>query len=145
LPLIFGRFRGLRTLSVGVNRYDIFISGGLKPSDLRELQDVVTGFGVGSYISNAEPVDFSLDIVEIEGENTSKRGKLAGVKEPYRLRDGSTEIVMEGEDQPEPQTSTKLLYPVIENGEKLTDEFSISDAAIRAEENSHLINPQEEK
>jgi len=60
---------------------DIFVSGGLDWEDCGDLNDYVDGFGVGSAISNADPVDFSLDIVEREGEPISKRGKLSGVKD----------------------------------------------------------------
>jgi len=60
---------------------DIFVSGGLGATEVADLREVVDGFGVGSAISNADPVDFSLDIVEREGEPISKRGKLSGVKD----------------------------------------------------------------
>jgi Nicotinic acid phosphoribosyltransferase len=57
----------------------IFVSGGLGPEDVRNLGDIVDGFGIGGFISNADPVDFSLDIVELNGMPTTKRGKLPGL------------------------------------------------------------------
>ncbi len=116
---------------------DIYVSGGITPSDITELRDVVTGFGVGSYISNADPVDFSLDIVEVNGKETSKRGKLGGVKEPYRLPNGETKIVQKNSDETPPENAEQLLQPVIKNGEKLVDEFSIEKAAQRAQNHSN--------
>jgi nicotinate phosphoribosyltransferase len=74
----------------GRDDVDIFISGGLGPGDIEELKHLVEGFGVGSYISNADPVDFSLDIVQREGEPISKRGKNSGVKRVARVMSDST-------------------------------------------------------
>jgi nicotinate phosphoribosyltransferase len=60
---------------------DIFVSGGLGVEDLVRLNDLVDGFGVGSAITDAPSVDFSLDIVRVDGESTAKRGKLPGQKD----------------------------------------------------------------
>jgi len=65
---------------------DIFVSGGLGAEDVAELADLVDGFGVGSAISDAPSVDFSLDIVQVEGRDTSKRGKLPGIKDGPNIR-----------------------------------------------------------
>ncbi|MFC7202950.1 nicotinate phosphoribosyltransferase [Haloferax namakaokahaiae] len=104
----------------------IFVSGGLGPEELRELRDVVSGFGVGGYISNANPVDFALDIVEVEGELAAKRGKLSGAKEVYRTDDGGHHIGLRGQDAPD--DATPLLEPLIRDGE-LVREFDIDAAA----------------
>ncbi|MFC7224891.1 nicotinate phosphoribosyltransferase [Halalkalicoccus sp. GCM10025322] len=93
----------------------IFASGGLGPDDLRELRDVCEGFGVGSAITSADPIDFALDIVAIEGEPIAKRGKLAGVKEVYRTPDGGHHVGLAGEEGPE--DGEALLEPLIEDGE----------------------------
>ena len=104
----------------------IFVSGGLGPDDLRHLSDVVDGFGVGSYVSNADPVDFALDIVELDGEPAAKRGKLSGVKQVYRTPDGGHHVSLEGTDvEGEP-----LLEPLIESGE-IVREFDLDAAAER--------------
>lgn len=64
----------------GGDDVDIFVSGGLGVEEVRELNNIVDGFGIGSAISDAPSVDFSLDIVEVEGNDTAKRGKLPGMK-----------------------------------------------------------------
>jgi len=42
------------------------------------------GFGVGTSISNAPTIDFSMDIMEIEGEPVAKKGKKSGSKSLLR-------------------------------------------------------------
>lgn len=64
----------------GHNHVRIFVSGGLDENTIRELAPVADAFGVGTHISNAPTLDFSLDIVEIEGEKIAKRGKESGAK-----------------------------------------------------------------
>ncbi|MCS7143429.1 MAG: nicotinate phosphoribosyltransferase [Archaeoglobaceae archaeon] len=62
----------------------IFLSGGLKLSDVLNLRDVADAFGVGTSISAAKPIDFAMDIVEREGVYCAKRGKRSGMKQVYR-------------------------------------------------------------
>ncbi len=107
---------------------DIFVSGGLRPADLLELRDVVDGFGVGSTISNAEPVDFALDIVEVEGTPAAKRGKLSGKKDVYRTPDGGHHVALA--DGPKPEDGEALLEPVVRDGEIVAD-FDLETAAER--------------
>lgn len=57
-----------------------YASGGIDPQSILDLNPVCDGYGVGTYISAARTVDFSLDIVEIEGRPVSKRGKRGGRK-----------------------------------------------------------------
>lgn len=99
---------------LGAEDVDVYVSGGIGPNDIYELQTIVDGFGVGSYISNADPVDFGLDIVEIEGKPISKRGKLSGVKTVYR-EDGDHKVTVDGENKDD------LLQPLIRNGEIVRD------------------------
>jgi len=65
----------------------IFASGGIGPEDIRTLRDVADGFGVGGYVSNADPVDFALDIVEVEG--TPAAGHSGGKAGQTRREKGS--------------------------------------------------------
>ncbi len=58
----------------------LFVSGGLDENSVAELVDVADGFGVGTSISSATTIDFSLDIVEIEGKPIAKKGKNSGSK-----------------------------------------------------------------
>jgi nicotinate phosphoribosyltransferase len=109
----------------------IFVSGGLTPESIRHLGDVADGFGVGSHISNADPVDFALDIVEREGEPAAKRGKLSGTKQVYRTPDGGHHVALSGTDvEGEP-----LLEPLIEDGE-IVREFDVEAAAERCREDA---------
>lgn len=63
----------------------IFISGGLDVESVKELGDAgADAFGVGTSISGAPPVDFALDIVEVEGQPVAKRGKFGGRKQVWR-------------------------------------------------------------
>lgn len=68
----------------GYRHVKIFVSGGLDENSIRELRDLVDGFGVGTSIAFPTSVDLALDIVEKEGRPVSKRGKLPGRKQVYR-------------------------------------------------------------
>ena len=72
----------------GYDHVRIFLSGGLDEESIKELVDVADAFGVGGSIASAKPVDFSLDIVEVEGRPITKRGKLSGRKQVYRCENG---------------------------------------------------------
>jgi len=72
--------------AMGREDVDIFVSGGLGAEEVAELTELVDGFGVGSAISDAPSVDFGLDIVQVEDRDTSKRGKLPGVKDTPDFR-----------------------------------------------------------
>jgi nicotinate phosphoribosyltransferase len=123
--------------SEGYEDVGIFASGGLGPDQLRDLRDVADGFGVGGYVSNADPVDFALDIVEVDGVAGAKRGKLGGVKEAYRTDAGGHEI--RRRDDPAPDDGEALLDPLIRDGEIVDGvEFGIDAAAARAEADAEL-------
>ncbi len=83
----------------GFGHVKIFISGGLDEGNIRELRDVADGFGVGTSISAAKVLDFSLDIVEINGEKIAKKGKESGAKRVWRCNSCFRDrILIEGED-----------------------------------------------
>jgi nicotinate phosphoribosyltransferase len=106
---------------------ELFVSGGLDPDALRELRDIAAGFGVGGYVSNADPVDFALDIVEIDGEPAAKRGKLSGKKQVYRSEEGGHHVALAGnESEGEP-----LLSSLVRDG-NLVREFDLDEATERA-------------
>jgi nicotinate phosphoribosyltransferase len=124
--------------AAGHEDVEVFVSGGLGVDDLRELRDVADGFGVGSAISNADPVDFALDIVEVDGEGVSKRGKLSGVKSVYRTSDGGHHIGHRAGDPPDDAES--LLEPLIRDGDVVDGiDLSLAAATERADRDGSLI------
>jgi nicotinate phosphoribosyltransferase len=114
----------------------VFASGGIGPESIRELRDVVEGFGVGSYVSNADPEDFALDIVEVDGDLAAKRGKLDGRKEVYRTPDGAHHVGLA--DRPGPEDGDQLLEPLIRDGE-IVREFDLDAAAERATADAETV------
>jgi nicotinate phosphoribosyltransferase len=72
----------------GFGHVGIFVSGGLNPERIRHFLDSqapVDGFGVGSYISGARPIDFTADLHEIDGRPLAKRGRIPGITPNPRL------------------------------------------------------------
>ena len=70
----------------GFRHVRIIASGGLYPDRIRELSAAgADSFGVGSYISHANPIDMTMDIKEIDGRPVAKRGRLPGRIENPRL------------------------------------------------------------
>ncbi|PAU83513.1 nicotinate phosphoribosyltransferase [Halorubrum salipaludis] len=110
---------------------DVYVSGGLGPDDLRALRDVVDGFGVGGYVSNADPVDFALDVVEVDGEPAAKRGKLSGAKAVYRTADGAHAVGLA--EREGPAGAESLMEPVIRDGEVVDGAASAFDLDAAAE------------
>ncbi len=73
----------------GFNHVNIFVSGGLDPERITyflESGAPVDGFGVGSYISGAKPIDFTADLHEIEGKPIAKRGRIPGITPNPKLK-----------------------------------------------------------
>jgi nicotinate phosphoribosyltransferase len=116
---------------------DVFVSGGLGPSDLRELRDVADGFGVGGHVSNADPVDFALDIVEVDGDPVAKRGKLSGTKDVYRTPDGGHHVGLANRSGPAGADS--LLAPLLRDGD-LVRSFDVDAAAARARDDADAVS-----
>ncbi len=73
----------------GFKQVKIFVSGGLNTERIRQFIEQgapVDGFGVGSYITSASPIDFTADIHEIEGKPIAKRGRIPGITFNSRLK-----------------------------------------------------------
>ncbi|MCS7140261.1 MAG: nicotinate phosphoribosyltransferase [Candidatus Nezhaarchaeota archaeon] len=68
----------------GYSHIKIIVSGGIDEDDIVQLRDVADGFGIGTAIAFPPSVDLSMDIVEVEGEPRSKKGKLPSKKQVYR-------------------------------------------------------------
>lgn len=104
----------------GKNKIKIFVSGGIDESDITNLNDVVDAYGVGTAISNAPVIDFSLDIVEIEGKPIAKRGKLSGSKRVLKCKEcGTRKIVPNKEKEVICECGSEMediILPIIERG-----------------------------
>jgi len=73
----------------GFDHIKIFVSGGIDPERITNFIESgapVDGFGLGSYISGAKPIDFTADLHEIEGKPIAKRGRTPGITPNPRLK-----------------------------------------------------------
>lgn len=109
----------------GHRHVKLFVSGGLDERKILELNEAVDGgYGVGTAISSAATIDYSMDIVEVEGEAVAKRGKLSGAKHLLRCRACGAERVIPA-DRPYGDCEAcggameQLLAPVMRAGEPL--------------------------
>jgi nicotinate phosphoribosyltransferase len=71
----------------GFTGIKLFLSGGLNEGDIERYNVFADGYGVGTAISNAPVVDFSMDIIEVDGQSVAKRGKMSGRKRVFRCSD----------------------------------------------------------
>ncbi|HDP25738.1 MAG TPA: nicotinate phosphoribosyltransferase [Deltaproteobacteria bacterium] len=106
----------------------LYASGGLDLEDLLELREVVDAFGVGTQLTSAATLDFSMDIVEIEGKPHAKRGKWSGKKSVLRCEKCMQDYVVPfGVTRPcqcqAPTTET--LKPILIDG-RLTEELPLA-------------------
>ncbi|MBE0479680.1 MAG: nicotinate phosphoribosyltransferase [Dehalococcoidia bacterium] len=72
----------------GFKHVAIFVSGGItayRISLFVESNAPIDGFGVGSAISSARPIDFTADLHEIDGKPVAKRGRIPGITPNPRL------------------------------------------------------------
>lgn len=66
----------------GFKEVKIVASGGFNPERIRHFisqRAPVDIFAVGSYISDAQPIDFTADLHEVEGKPIAKRGRMPGI------------------------------------------------------------------
>lgn len=83
----------------GFNHVKMFLSGGLDEYQILSYNPYADAYGVGTAISNAPVVDFSMDIIEIEGNPFAKRGKNSGAKDLFRCQGCfKTQVVPLGKD-----------------------------------------------
>lgn len=68
----------------GFQHIKLLASGGLGEDDIPKLLPWADAFGIGTSIASAPVIDFSLDIVEIDGEPIAKRGKESGGKQLWQ-------------------------------------------------------------
>ncbi len=124
----------------GFGDIGIFVSGGLDENNLKNLNPWVEGYGIGTSLSNAPTINFSLDIVEIEGKLLAKKGKVSGEKEILECsRCASRKIVFSRDTKPRCECGNEMIAltkKVMEKG-KITGETENVDE-IRNRVLSHL-------
>jgi nicotinate phosphoribosyltransferase len=96
----------------GFERVKIFASGGIDVEYILHLNPVCDAYGVGGAIADAPMIDYSLDIVEVDGEDRSKRGKRGGRKRLLELDDGRRMILPA--TAPAPEGASEVLSPLQE-------------------------------
>jgi len=103
----------------GHKKIRLYVSGGIKEQDVPVLNSFVDAYGIGTSISNAPVVDFSMDIMEIEGEPRAKRSKWSGSKRVLRCgKCNSARIVPNDREKYECECGARLgdvLVPFIKN------------------------------
>ena len=109
----------------GYENVQIIVSGGIQEEDIPLLNPLVDAYGIGTSISNAPVVDFSMDIVEINGEPIAKRGKHSGAKNVLKCSECGNSIILPLEKGLDycncGGTYEKLIYPVIEYNKILNE------------------------
>jgi nicotinate phosphoribosyltransferase len=73
----------------GFKEVKIVVSGGIDPERIRYFigeRAPVDIFAVGSYISDARPIDFTADLHEVDGKPIAKRGRMPGITPNARLK-----------------------------------------------------------
>jgi nicotinate phosphoribosyltransferase len=96
----------------GFEHVKIFASGGIDVEYILHLNPICDAYGVGSAIADAPMIDYSLDIVEVDGEDRSKRGKRGGRKRLLELDDGRRKILPATD--PVPEGASEVLIPLQE-------------------------------
>lgn len=96
----------------GFGHVKIFASGGLDADDILHLNPVCDAYGIGGSIAAAPMVDYSLDIVEVDGEPRAKRGKQSGRKQFVELEDGTRRVIPAETESP--KGSQDMLRPLRE-------------------------------
>jgi len=78
----------------GYDRVKLFVSGGIDEHQIAKYNPKADAYGVGTAISNAPVIDFSFDLVEVEGKPIAKRGKKSGSKTIWRCDRCMTRQIM---------------------------------------------------
>ncbi|MFQ5912305.1 MAG: nicotinate phosphoribosyltransferase [Nitrospinota bacterium] len=127
----------------GFQHIQIFVSGGLDEEAIADLYPHVNGYGVGTCISNAPVVDFSMDIVEIGGEPIAKRGKASGAKTVLRssktLEDEIVPLSAAVEHMAANPELVDLLPPLIEDGRVVRPSHTPKEIRERVLEQLQLL------
>ncbi len=119
----------------GYPQVGIFVSGGLDEAELRALRGLVQGFGVGTAICSGATVDFSMDLVEVEGVPLAKRGKPSGAKDVYGCPECFASLVTPLDRLPEGRCACGAAWrlrtvPIVAQGKRVAQ--GEDTAAVRA-------------
>jgi nicotinate phosphoribosyltransferase len=97
----------------GFGHVKMFASGGIDVEYILYLNPICDAYGVGGAIADAPMIDYSLDIVEVNGEDRSKRGKRGGRKRLLVFEDGTRRVIPDG-SRNVPPGARDLLQPLEE-------------------------------
>lgn len=115
----------------GFRHVRIFVSGGIKEEDIERLNPLVDAYGIGTSISNAPVIDFSMDIVEIDNKPVAKRGKWSGSKRVLRCNECNRSYILPNRGSNYKcecgEEIDDLLVPFIENGKLLIPKYTPSE------------------
>jgi nicotinate phosphoribosyltransferase len=123
----------------GFQHVRLIVSGGLDETEVAELAPLVYGFGVGTSIANARVIDAGMDIVEIEGVPTAKRGKLSGAKQVWRDPATLRDRVLPLDAAPETPYTVPLLRQLNEHGQRVEPHAAPRDVRQRVLEQLPLV------
>ena len=104
----------------GFQHLKIFLSGGIDEMKILQCNSIANAYGVGTAISNAPVLDFSMDLVEIDGKAIAKRGKKSGRKNLVACKSCGARRVFPAIAKMEHCACggefDSLLVPIVENG-----------------------------
>jgi len=128
----------------GYSHVKFYVSGGTKEEDIPVLNPLVDGYGIGTSISNAPVIDYSMDITEVEGRPSAKRGKWSGSKRVLRCpKCGAGRIVPNRKGKytcPCGKKFKDILIPVLDSGKQLIKTESPSRIRKTVLENLRAIS-----
>ncbi len=109
----------------GFKELKLFVSGGLDEQEILRLNPVVDAYGIGTFISNAPVIDYSMDIIEVEGKPLAKRGKWSGAKRVVRC----------------PACHARKILPLIETGNLCSCGREYTDLLLPLLEAGKIVRP----
>ena len=102
----------------GGEKVKLIASGRLDEENVRQLRELVDGFGVGTAVAYPPVIDLSAKIVEAidrgHREFRAKRGGLGGRKAVFRSKGFRDAVILAG--SPKPKKSSALLTPLLKGG-----------------------------
>jgi len=99
----------------GFQNVKLFVSGGIDVESILKLNEFADAYGVGNSISNAPVIDFSMDIVEVDGKPLAKRGKISGHKTTFRGEKPDA-LKIQYKNAPMPDDHQLLTNPYLKDG-----------------------------